>query len=77
MRNRKVPLQKISRREDPCGIWDIPLLDGNDIALRELLLCGLRQRDLQDAVFELRADVLRLHMLTDIEAAAARTGTVL
>ena len=55
----------------------MPLLDGNDIALRELLLCGLRQRDLQDAVFELCTDILRLQTLADVEAAAHRARVAL
>ena len=53
------------------------LLNGDHGLGGQLLLLGLRQRDLQDAVLEFALHVLGADALADVEAPAHRTGVTL
>ena len=53
------------------------LLNGDGAVLGQLLLHILGHGDGQDAILKLGADVLRLHRIAHIEAAAARAGVAL
>ena len=60
-----------------CGRAGDPSLNGDGVMLRQLLLRGLGQRQLQDAVLKFGVDVGGLDAVAHIKAAAALAGVTL